>query len=101
MIGRRMISSYLTVNAYAEFHRWLGRGEALQPMWDAWESGDRKLANAVIPDAVVDELIIHGSYEACREHVQRYIEAGVQVPTLAIVPFGIDLKEAVEGLAPR
>jgi len=26
MIGRRMISSYLTVNAYAEFHRWLGRG---------------------------------------------------------------------------
>jgi alkanesulfonate monooxygenase SsuD/methylene tetrahydromethanopterin reductase-like flavin-dependent oxidoreductase (luciferase family) len=101
MIGRRMISSYLTVNAYAEFHRWLGRGEALQPMWDAWAAGDRKLANAVIPDAVVDELIIHGSYEACREHVARYIEAGVAVPTLAIVPFGIDLKEAVEGLAPR
>jgi hypothetical protein len=70
-------------------------------MWDAWSSGDRKLANAVIPDAVVDELIIHGPYEACREHVTRYIEAGVQVPTLAIVPYGIDLKEAVEGLAPR
>jgi probable F420-dependent oxidoreductase len=101
MIGRRMITSYLTVNAYAEFHRWLGRGDALQPMWDAWAAGDRKLANAVIPDAVVDELIIHGPYEACREHVARYIEAGVQVPTLAIVPFGIDLKEAVEGLAPR
>jgi len=33
MIGRRMISSYLTVNAYAEFHRWLGRADALQPMW--------------------------------------------------------------------
>jgi len=101
MIGRRMISSYLTVNAYAEFHRWLGRGEALQPMWDAWAEGNRKLANEVIPDAVVDELIIHGSYEACREHVLRYIEAGIQIPTLAIVPFGVDLKEAVEGLAPR
>ncbi len=101
MIGRRMISSYLTVNAYAEFHRWLGRGEALQPMWDAWAAGERKLANAAIPDAVVDDLIIHGPYEACREHVARYIEAGVQVPTLAIVPFGVDLKEAVEGLAPR
>jgi hypothetical protein len=33
--------------------------------------------------------------------VLRYIEAGVQIPTLAIVPFGVDLKEAVEGLAPR
>jgi probable F420-dependent oxidoreductase len=101
MIGRRMISSYLTVNAYAEFHRWLGRGEVLQPMWDAWAEGNRKLANELIPDWVVDELIIHGSYEACREHVLRYIEAGVQIPTLAIVPYGVDLKEAVEGLAPR
>jgi probable F420-dependent oxidoreductase len=100
-IGRRMISSYLTVNAYAEFHRWLGRTEALQPMWDAWADGDRKLANEVIPDSVVDELIIHGSYDQCREHVQRFVDAGVQVPTLAIVPFGLDLRAAVEGLAPR
>ena len=100
-IARRMISSYLTVPTYAEFHRWLGRGEALQPMWDAWAAGDRKLANEVIPDSVVDELVIHGSYEACREHVQRYLDAGVEIPTIAIVPFGIDLKDAVEGLAPR
>jgi probable F420-dependent oxidoreductase len=100
-IARRMISSYLTVPTYAEFHRWLGRGEALQPMWDAWAAGDRKLANEVIPDSVIDELVIHGSYEACREHVQRYLDAGVEIPTIAIVPFGIDLKDAVEGLAPR
>jgi hypothetical protein len=24
--------------------------------------------------------------------VARYVEAGVQIPTLAIVPFGVDLK---------
>jgi probable F420-dependent oxidoreductase len=100
-IGRRMISSYMTVNTYAEFHRWLGRGEVLQPMWDAWAAGDRKLANQVIPDSVVDELIIHGSYDECREHVARYVEAGVQIPSIAIVPFGVDLQEAVEGLSPR
>jgi len=100
-IARRMISSYLTVATYAEFHRWLGRGEILQPMWDAWKDGNRKLANEVIPDSVVDELIIHGSYDACRDHVARYVDAGVHVPTLAIVPFGIDLNEAIEGLAPR
>jgi probable F420-dependent oxidoreductase len=100
-IGRRMISSYLTVNAYAEFHRWLGRSEVLQPMWEAWDSGDRKLANSVIPDSVVDELIIHGSYAQCREHVQRYVDAGVQIPTLAVIPFGVELIDAVEGLAPR
>ena len=100
-IGRRMISSYLTVHAYAEFHRWLGRGEVLAPMWDAWSAGERKLANEVIPDEVVDELVIHGSYDECRDHVARYVEAGIQIPTIAIVPFGLDLNEAVEGLAPR
>ena len=100
-IARRMISSYLTVATYAEFHRWLGRAELLQPMWDAWAEGDRKLANEAIPDSVVDELIIHGSYAQCRDHVARFIENGVQIPTLAIVPFGVDLKDAVEGLAPR
>jgi probable F420-dependent oxidoreductase len=100
-VARRMIASYLTVNAYAEFHRWLGRGDALTPMWNAWREGERKLANEVIPDEVVDELVIHGSYDECREHVGRYIEAGVEIPSIAIVPFGVDLKEAVEGLAPR
>jgi probable F420-dependent oxidoreductase len=99
-VARRMISSYLTVNAYAEFHRWLGRGDALTPMWEAWAEGNRKLANEVIPDEVVDELVIHGSYDECREHVGRYIEAGVEIPSIAIVPFGVDLKDAVEGLAP-
>jgi probable F420-dependent oxidoreductase len=100
-IARRMISSYLTVNAYAEFHRWLGRGDALTPMWDAWREGDRKRANELIPDHVVDELVIHGSFADCREHIARYMEAGVEVPTIAIVPVGVDLVAAVEGLAPR
>ena len=100
-VGRRMISSYLTVEGYAQVHRWLGRDEILAPMWEAWAAGDRKRANEVIPDSVVDELIIHGSYEACREHVAAYMDAGVQIPSLAIIPFGVDLAEAVDGLAPR
>ncbi len=100
-IARRMISSYLTVSTYAEFHRWLGRGEKLQPMWDAWAAGDRKLANEVISDEVVDELIIHGSFAACRDHIQRFIDAGIEIPTLAVIPFGVDLEDAVRGLAPQ
>ena len=100
-LGRRMISSYLTVAAYAEFHRWLGRDEVFAPMWEAWAQGDRKGANAAIPDNVVDDLIIHGSYEACREHVGRYVAAGVDVPTLAVIPLGVDLAQAVAGLAPQ
>lgn len=100
-IGRRLISSYLTVEAYAAFHRWLGRGEALGPMWEAWAAGDRKRANEAIPDQVVDDLVIHGSYEACREHVERYLDAGIEIATLALIPAGVDLADALAGLAPR
>ncbi|MBU6233471.1 MAG: LLM class F420-dependent oxidoreductase [Acidobacteria bacterium] len=99
-IARRMISSYLTVQTYAEFHKWLGNGDKLQPMWDAWADGDRKKANEVIPDSVCDELIIHGSYGHCREQIQRYVDAGIHIPNLAVIPFGVDLAEAIQGLAP-
>jgi probable F420-dependent oxidoreductase len=100
--GKFAISAYLNVPVYAQFHEWLGRGERLQPMWDHWSAGDRKAALGAIPDDVVDELIVHGSPEACREHIQRYIDNGVTTPALAILPFpGIDQRQAFRDLAPR
>ncbi len=99
-VGRRMITAYLNVAAYAEFHRWLGRGPALEAMWAAWAAGDRKAALAAIPDQVVDDLIVHGSPAACREHVARYVANGVTVPALMVIPVGVDLAESVRGLAP-
>jgi hypothetical protein len=95
-----MITAYLNVTAYAEFHRWLGRGPALQPMWDAWAAGDRKAALAAIPDEVVDDLVVHGSLAQCRAHVRRYLDNGITVPALAVVPLGIELADAVAGLSP-
>jgi probable F420-dependent oxidoreductase len=85
-LGRRMIAGYLTVPAYAAFHRWLGRGDALEPMWQAWAAGDRRAATAAIPDDVVDALILHGTPQACREKVEAYVRHGVQTPVLALLP---------------
>lgn len=99
--GRRLIAAYLTVPVYAEFHRWLGRGELLQPMWDAWAAGDRKAALEHIPDELVDTLIVHGSPEACREHIGRYQANGITTPALAVLPFGCDQRQAIRDLAPR
>ena len=100
-MGRYAIAAYLTVPVYAEFHRWLGREEMLQPMWDHWAAGDRKAALEAIPDELVDTLIVHGSPEECREHVGRYQENGVTTPALAILPFGLDARQAIRDLAPR
>lgn len=100
-LGRYAIAAYLTVPVYAEFHRWLGRAEMLQPMWDLWAAGDRKAALAAIPDELVDTLIVHGSPEQCREHIARYQANGITTPALAILPFGLDQRQAMRDLAPR
>ena len=97
------IAAYLNVPVYAAFHQWLGRGEELQGMWEAWQAGDRKAALAEIPDSVVDELIVHGSPEACRAQIQSYFDNGVTTSSLSILPLDPDLDhwQAVRDLAPN
>lgn len=92
-LGRRAVAAYLTVPVYAKFHEWLGRGELLQPMWEAWAAGDRKAATAAIPRQTVDELLVHGDAATCRRKVQEYIDAGVTVPVLNFLPASPDPAE--------
>ncbi|MEV4256691.1 LLM class F420-dependent oxidoreductase [Spirillospora sp. NPDC049652] len=100
-IGRWMIAAYMTVPVYRAFHEWLGRGDALAAMNEAWAAGDRKKALEVIPDEVVDDLIVHGSPSACRARVREYVENGLTTPVLAVVPGGtLSPLEAVRALAP-
>jgi probable F420-dependent oxidoreductase len=96
------IAAYLNVPVYAEFHRWLGRGDRLQGMWDAWAAGDRKAATAAIPDDVVDELVVHGSPTACRQRIQQYFDNGVTTSTLAVMGLDPDVPfwDAARQLAP-
>ncbi|WP_347343579.1 LLM class F420-dependent oxidoreductase [Jatrophihabitans telluris] len=85
-LGRRLISAYLTVPAYAQFHRWLGRTEQLGELWRLWSAGERAAAAAAIPDEVIDALIVHGSAADCRTLLGQYVTAGVEVPVLAVLP---------------
>ena len=96
------IAAYMNVPVYAAFQEWLGRGPALQGMWDAWKAGDRKAALAAIPDEVVDQLVVHGSPAQCRATIQRYFDNGLTTSSLAILPLDPDLKhwDAVRSLAP-
>lgn len=100
-IGRRVLAAYLTVPVYAAFHAWLGRGELLAPMLAAWAAGDRRGALAAIPDELVDDLVVHGAPEACRERVAQYRASGLDTPVIAILPApGTDPADAARRLAP-
>jgi alkanesulfonate monooxygenase SsuD/methylene tetrahydromethanopterin reductase-like flavin-dependent oxidoreductase (luciferase family) len=99
--GKFAIAAYLNVPVYAEFHRWLGRGDLLGDMWAAWKAGDRKAALAAIPDSVVDDLIVHGSAAECRAKIDAYFANGVTTSSLSILPLApIDYVQAVRDLAP-
>jgi probable F420-dependent oxidoreductase len=98
-IGKRVLAAYLTVPVYAAFHQWLGRGEIIAPMLAAWNSGDRKGAVEAIPDELVDELVIHGPLEHCRERVAEYHAAGLDTPVICILPTpGLDVAVGVRKL---
>ncbi|MEM8902983.1 MAG: LLM class F420-dependent oxidoreductase [Actinomycetota bacterium] len=100
-IARFAIAAYLNVPVYAAFHEWLGRGDRLRGMWDHWQAGDRKAALAAIPDDVVDELVIHGTPERCRELIDRYHEQGVTTSAIALMgPPGADAMQSLRDLAP-
>jgi probable F420-dependent oxidoreductase len=100
-MGRFAIAAYLNVPVYAAFHEWLGRGDQLKGMWEAWRAGDRKAATAAIPDEVVDALIVHGSPASCRDQIGRYMANGVTTVALAPLAFRIDPRQAMRDLAPR
>jgi probable F420-dependent oxidoreductase len=84
--ARRMTAAYLTVPVYTSFQVWLGRGGALGEMLDAWAAGDRKKAVTAVPDEVVSELFVTGSPADCAVGIQRYLDAGVDVATIGLLP---------------
>jgi probable F420-dependent oxidoreductase len=100
-IGKRAIAAYLNVPVYAAFHAWLGRGETLQPMWDAWKAGDREAATAAIPDELVDALVVHGTPAEIREHLARYAANGVTTPAPAFLAGPDDVRRALREQAPN
>jgi hypothetical protein len=70
-------------------------------MLDLWQAGDRKGASAAIPDEVVDDLVIYGEIDACRDRVAKYSASGLDTPVIAIVPPpGLNVADAVRGFAP-
>lgn len=100
-MARRLLAGYLTVPVYAAFHEWLGRGDYVAAVRKRWDQGDRRGAVEAVPDALVDELIVHGTPERCKEHLERYEANGVTTFSLAFLPCGYDRQQAIRSLAPQ
>ena len=92
-LARFMITAYLTTPVYAAFHTWLGRGEALRPMTEAWQAGDRQEALKLVPDQVIEDVLVFGDRKRVRDKIEAYRRNGVTLPIVNIVPVSLDAAE--------
>ena len=94
-VARFIFAAYATVPVYEAFFRALGWGEAIDPMVQAWRSGDRKLALEKVPEELIREIFILGDPDAMKERLHAFADRGIT--TLVLTPIGADL---IDELAP-
>jgi probable F420-dependent oxidoreductase len=99
-LARFMFSSYITVPVYAAFYRWLGYGEQIAPMIEAWESGDRQGAAAAAPWDLIEEMFIFGTPAEMKERIGAFVNGGITLPILTPITTPDKLGELIDALAP-
>ena len=99
--ARFLFTAYATVPVYTEFFRWLGWGEQIDPMIEAWQAGDRARALELVPDDLVRDVFLFGSYERQRERLAQFAAGGITTAILTPMCGPDRLEEMLRGLAPR
>src|SRR4051795_1305906 len=99
-LARFMFSSYITVPVYENFYRWLGYGEQIAPMVEAWEAGDRKAAAAAAPWEAIEDMFVFGTPEQMRERLAAFVAGGITLPILTPIVTPDKLGETIDALAP-
>jgi probable F420-dependent oxidoreductase len=99
-LARFMFSSYITVPVYEAFYRWLGYGEQIDEMVEAWNAKDREKAAVAAPWELIEEMFIFGSPEQMRERLGAFVEGGITLPVITPITTPDKLGELIEALAP-
>ena len=96
-LARFMFASYVTVPVYAEFYRWLGHGDAIAEMCEAWAAKDRERATAAAPWELIEEMFILGSPERMRARLDEFVAGGITCPVLTPITAARPARRADRG----
>ena len=98
--AKRTFVAYATVPVYADFFRWLGRGDEIEPVVVAWNSGDRRRALELAPEGLIRETFLLGPVEAQRERLAEFAAAGIQTAVLALSAPPQEVPNLIDAFAP-
>jgi probable F420-dependent oxidoreductase len=99
-LARFMFSSYVTVPVYEAFYRWLGYGEKIDAMVEAWNAKDRQKAAQEAPWDLIEEMFIVGEPAEMKERLGAFVEGGITLPVITPITTPDKIGELIEALAP-
>jgi alkanesulfonate monooxygenase SsuD/methylene tetrahydromethanopterin reductase-like flavin-dependent oxidoreductase (luciferase family) len=88
------------VPVYAAFFRWLGFGDAIEDMVQAYEAGDRARAAELAPEDLMRDIFILGSPDEIRARIDEFCAGGITTAVLTPIAAPEQLPELLEALAP-
>jgi probable F420-dependent oxidoreductase len=99
-LARWMFAAYATVPVYEAYFRWLGWGETIDPMVEAWRSGDRERALELAPDELIGEIFIFGDAGQQKLRLAEFTENGITTAVLTPICPPDQLAGMIDALAP-
>jgi probable F420-dependent oxidoreductase len=98
-LARFMFSSYITVPVYEAFYRWLGYGEKIDAMVEAWNAKDRQKAAEEAPWDLIEEMFIFGDPAQMKDRLNAFVEGGITLPVITPITTPDKLGELIDALA--
>jgi probable F420-dependent oxidoreductase len=95
-----MFAAYATVPVYEAFFRWLGWGEAIDPMVEAWNGGEREKARELAPDELIREIFIFGEADEQKARLAEFVAGGITTPVLTPICPPEAIASMIQELAP-
>jgi probable F420-dependent oxidoreductase len=100
-LAKFMFAAYGTVPVYHEFFRWLGWGEQIDPMVEAYTAGDRPGAAALAPEDLIREIFVFGRPADQRARLLEFAEGGIDTLVLTFIAPAGAIPELIDDLSPR
>ena len=82
-----------------------GFAEEVQAVSQTWAEGDTERAKRMVPDGLIDKIALIGTPEECRQKLQQYRQAGINLPIISprssVTDAKLQAMEDIRGCAPR